>query len=700
MLETLTNAVHGFSDTMSVGFNTILQFFAAHSLLSGILTLLFSGVCRFLLPLLALLVVVRCARSLFQSKWEPECWGHLTLSNGERLPLNHWENLVGRARFADVQLLYPSVSRTHAALIRDSKGSWMLHPLNSKNGVTLNNQPVTTAIPLQPRDIIAFGGISTCFLPATKEEERQQADKRLRPGKVFSPSITLLLLTLFQLLLSIEILAAVPAEHQKSILFSFGLLIAVMWGLYLLYRIFRRTGYELETLAFFLTTLCLTITACTAPGSIKKQTFCVIVGIVLFFSMTLFLRYPEFVRKARWPMAAGSMLLLGINLLLAAVHFGARNWLSIGGISFQPSEFVKIVFILVGAVTLDKMFERKNLIITLLYSAFCVGCLGLMSDFGTALIFFVTFLAITFLRSGDLASVAFMLASAVFAGYIVLQFKSYIFARFAVYRHVWEDPSNLGYQQTRTLSAIANGGLFGKGVGNGWLHNVGASNTDLVFGVISEEMGLLIALLTVAVILIMSVFAVREASAARSSFNVITACSVAMIFVVQTMLNVFGSTDLLPLTGVTLPFVSVGGSSMMSCWTLLAFIKASDTRQNAALAVRLPQKKKKDSAEEEPEAWQERTGFLYRPHDLKNGDDSEPTRLHMKLTETQPIPAPVPAPAPEPEPEAPADFPDVNITAAALASDADNWKDYFLKAEEWDNKTAPADPKAEEWEEK
>ena len=88
-------------------------------------------------------------------------------------------------------------------------------------------------------------------------------------------------------------------------------------------------------------------------------------------------------------------------------------------LSFQPSEIVKLAFILGGATTLDRMFTRRNLIFTLLFSAFCVGCLGLMSDFGTALLFFATFLAIAFLRSGDLPSVSFMGAAAVFGGYII-----------------------------------------------------------------------------------------------------------------------------------------------------------------------------------------------------------------------------------------------------------------------------------------
>jgi cell division protein FtsW (lipid II flippase) len=311
------------------------------------------------------------------------------------------------------------------------------------------------------------------------------------------------------------------------------------------------------------------------------------------------------------------------------------------------------------------------------YSAYCVGCLGLMSDFGTALIFFVAFLAITFLRSGDLASVLLMVLAAFSAGYIVLQFKSYILSRFSIYRHVWDDPSNLGYQQTRTMSAMANGGLFGKGVGNGWLKHVGAANTDLVFGVISEEMGLILAVTAVAAIVVMALFAVREASAARSSFYVITACSAAMIFVVQAMLNVFGSTDLLPLTGVTLPFVSVGGSSMISCWSLLAFINASDTRQNAALSVRLPRKKKKGESDE-PESWRTATGFFAVPHEEPElGDEgSETVKFRPVDLETMEQNAPEGA-APQDEEQLPP------LDVEEGSSDADNWREYFLKDEDW-----------------
>lgn len=635
-LSTVGQSLSGFWDALSGTLHTV---FADPGTANGLL-LAVSHILQFLLPLLAILILVRCGRSLLQGKIETEVWGFLVTANQEAFPLNHWENLIGRSHRCDVVLSYPTVSRSHAALIRDDKGQWQLFPLQAKNGVLLNGQEITEPQPVQEGDLFDMGGLVLSFLPATEEELHAQAQRRTKPGRRFSQGMTLFLVMLFQCILCFQLLLAHWEEAGTATFQCFCVLTLAMWLMYCIYRILRRRGFEIETLAFFLTTLCLTVTADSAPNSLYKQTLCILLGLALFFTLSLVLRNLELAKRFRWPVAAFSMALLAFNVLFGARLFGARNWVEIGPISFQPSELVKIAFILVGATTLDRMFAKRNLIFTLLFSVFCVGCLGLMSDFGTALIFFVAFLAIAFLRSGDLASVLFMTAAAASGGFIILKYKSYIAARFMVYRHVWEDTIHYGYQQTRTMSAIASGGLFGQGAGNGWLKGIGASNTDLVFGVISEELGLILALCCVAAIILLALFAVKEASTARSSFYVIAACATAMIFVVQTMLNVFGSTDLLPLTGVTLPFVSCGGSSMISCWALLAYIKASDTRQNSGLAVRLPKRiRKRCQAETPPEE----------------------------------------APLPEEEPLPPRD-PDRDPIISEddpLYTDADNWQQYF-----------------------
>ena len=147
------------------------------------------------------------------------------------------------------------------------------------------------------------------------------------------------------------------------------------------------------------------------------------------------------------------------------------------------------------------------------------------------------------------------------------------------------------------MMCIASGGLLGLGAGNGWLKYVAAADTDLVFAFVSEEWGLIVAVTLVCAIVVLGVFVLRSCAVGRSSFYTIGACAAVAIFMTQTILNVFGTMDLLPLTGVTFPFLSNGGSSMLSSWGLLSFIKAADTRQNASLAVKTVQPEEVDEDE-------------------------------------------------------------------------------------------------------
>ena len=178
---------------------------------------------------------------------------------------------------------------------------------------------------------------------------------------------------------------------------------------------------------------------------------------------------------------------------------------------------------------------------------------------------------------------------------MVLLAKPYIWKRFATWRHAWEYASSGGYQQTRTMTAIASGGLLGVGPGNGFLKRVAASDTDLVFGLVCEEWGLITGILIVLCIIALAWFAIRSCRMSRSSYYTIAACSATSMIVFQTALNLFGSVDMLPLTGVTFPFVSNGGSSMLFAWGLLAFLKATDTRPNASFANAIYYRRRKNA---------------------------------------------------------------------------------------------------------
>ncbi len=136
------------------------------------------------------------------------------------------------------------------------------------------------------------------------------------------------------------------------------------------------------------------------------------------------------------------------------------------------------------------------------------------------------------------------------------------------------------------MMCIASGGLFGLGAGNGWLKYVFCGGYGPRFAFLCEEWGLIIGLSAVEVIVILAVFTVRSAKVGRSSFYTIAACAAVAILTIQTILNVFGTMDLLPLVRRDVPVPFNGGSSMLASWGLIAFLKAADTRQNASFAVR------------------------------------------------------------------------------------------------------------------
>lgn len=556
----------------------------------------YTTVARFVFPILALLILVRSIRSLLTVPHLPEVWGYLSLPSGGEEPLTHWENTIGRAGSSDVVLNYPTISRQHAALIRSEDDTWTAHDLESTGGVTVNGKVVEGATPLDYGDVLGLGGVETVLL-SVSAEEKENRRKRRRQSHPVSPWLGLIFLTLFQAATAIQLVIGLGDKATAAIPTTFLCLIGVMWGYFLFMRSMRRIGFEMETIAFFLSTLSLAVTASSAPGSLFKQFAALLAGLIVFLVLGVLLRDLNRAQKLRWLAAAGAVGLLAVTVLLGRNISGARNWIIIGSMSFQPSELAKICYIFAGAATLERLFHKRNIWLFIALTGACMGCLAIMSDFGTAAIFFVTFLVIAYLRSGDWATLGLITGAGVAAAGLIVTLKPYILRRFAIWGHAWSDPSTLGFQQVRTMSASASGGLIGVGAGEGWLHRIGAADTDLVFGMLCEEWGLIIAVLAVLCIVTLAVFAVRSCRAARSSFYVIAACGTAALLVFQTCLNVFGAVDILPLTGVTFPFVSNGGSAMLGSWGLLAFLKATDTRQNASFAIRLSSGRKERAEE-------------------------------------------------------------------------------------------------------
>ena len=399
----------------------------------------------------------------------------------------------------------------------------------------------------------------------------------LKKTKNVNLILMLFVITLFQLTCLFTLISKASSEHKTGIILTFGIYILVEYIYFIGARLLlKRKGFEVELIAFLLTSIGLSITTSVYPDKALKQLVAVLIGIGGFIFLQWLLRDLKRVSVLRVPVGIAAVGLLAFTLIFATATNGAKNWLYIGGLSIQPSELVKVAFIFVGAASLEKLQSNKSLTKFIIFAFACVGALFLMYDFGTALIFFFTFIVISFMRSGDIRTLVLVCTVALMGGLIVLMFRPYVANRFAAYGHVWEYFDTSGYQQTRTMIYSASGGLFGVGLGNGELRDIFAATEDLVFGVVCEEFGMIMAGAILLSYVALLVYSIRHSKYARSSFYAICACAASSLMLFQASLNVFGVNDILPLTGVTLPFISRGGSSVICCWMLLAFIKAVD----------------------------------------------------------------------------------------------------------------------------
>lgn len=547
-------------------------------------------VLRIALPLMSLLIIYKTYSALRHNRRDERPLIMLFDEDSKRaIPVLYWENSIGRSKRCDIYLNDDTVSREHAVLLRRDDG-WIITDTGSKAGVYVNSTKTDGRTNIYLDDKIRIGSTTLTVKRAEEFEGPSARSWFFKPkGKrSITPKRLLALITFFILLMSAS--ACLKAENLSSGVIDFmpfkygGIMIALTWATYAVTTlVFKRVNFEIESLAFFLTSVGVLLSVHQIERQAIVQIASAVIGIILFEFLIKFLEVPDRVSKwTRWIYIA-SLGLLAVNLVFGQVQHGAANWINIGGISVQPSEIVKVGFIFVGASTLDQLQTKKNLLGFIIFSALCVGALALMGDFGTALIFFATFLLIAFMRSGDFKTIILAVSSAVFASTIALRFKPYIAERFKCWRHVFEEPYlyDTGYQQARTLIYCASGGLFGVGLGNGYLKDLFASESDLAFGLVCEEMGLIMAVSLAVCIGALVFYARAITTRSRSTFYSISACCAAGLLVIQLSLNIFGATDILPMTGVTFPFISAGGSSMISCWGLMAFIKAADERTYA-----------------------------------------------------------------------------------------------------------------------
>lgn len=322
-----------------------------------------------------------------------------------------------------------------------------------------------------------------------------------------------------------------------------------------------------------------------------RQILWFIIGIVTYFVTVLVFGKIKFWNKLKYVYMILCFALIGATLVFGDEVNGSKNWIVIGNISVQPSELIKIFYCLCISCYFSalppfdskKKDKRRRIlgipvdeIVLCIYVYACMGALALFQkEWGTALLLFMIYFAMCFVYKTSNLLKMINIGGIVLVGLVGFLFLAdHIGVRVSAWRDPWQDASGGGYQIIQSLIAIASGGYFGVGLGNGMPQAVPFAETDFIFAAICEEMGMFTGF---AVILLYFLLTYRGVKIALKSTNEYLKCACLSLVVAigfQTFIIIGGVIKLIPLTGITLPFVSYGGSSMLASFIMLGIITA------------------------------------------------------------------------------------------------------------------------------
>lgn len=309
--------------------------------------------------------------------------------------------------------------------------------------------------------------------------------------------------------------------------------------------------------------------------SAKKQFAYMAAGMVVCMILPWLLRHYHKLQEEGWFYAVLGLILLLVVLFFGKAKYGAKNWLHIGPLSIQPSEFVKIIFVFAFASILSQTkFTLKSVIQVSAMAAAFVLVLVLEKDLGAALIFFLCYLFMLYVATGKkrlLAAGFGAGAAASFAGYHLF---SHVRTRVLAWQDPWSDIDNKGYQIAQSLFAIGTGGWFGMGLMQGMPDRVPIRESDFIFSAISEELGAFFGICMILIYVSCFIWFASIAVKAANPFFKLSALGFTVIMMSQTFLTLGGVTKFIPSTGVTLPLVSYGGSSVLSVIIMMCSLQS------------------------------------------------------------------------------------------------------------------------------
>ncbi len=337
-------------------------------------------------------------------------------------------------------------------------------------------------------------------------------------------------------------------------------------------------------------------------GMAATQLLWFAVGIVAMLGIAIGLRDYTFLRHYKYTWAAIGIGLLAATLVLGYEVNGARLWIDLGPISVQPGEFLKIVLVIFLA---GYLAETRTLLTSarlrigflsipplpyflpmlVLFGAVMLIAVRL-NDLGTALLFYGIFLTMLFAATGRRSYVLIGLILFVAGAFVAYQLFGHVQARVNVWLDPFADPLGAGFQPVRAIYALGRGGIFGEGLGQGLVTLAGSLtipfvHTDFIFTAIAEELGLLGAFAVLGLAAVLVFRGLRIAALARDDFGALLAVGLTASLGLQTLIIIGGNTKLIPLTGITLPFVSYGGSSVLASFIMLGLLLAVSHRSSS-----------------------------------------------------------------------------------------------------------------------
>lgn len=277
--------------------------------------------------------------------------------------------------------------------------------------------------------------------------------------------------------------------------------------------------------------------------------------------------------KIPWVYGMLGLALLVVVCLVGNTSFGAQLSLTIKGISVQPSEFVKITFVFFVATMFYRSTEFKQVVITTVVAAAHVLVLVLSKDLGSALIYFVTYLMMLFVATSSWVYLGSGLAGGSLAAVVAYKLFAHVRRRVEAWRDPWSDIDNKGYQVTQGLFAMGTGGWFGMGLYQGMPEKIPVVDKDFIFAAVSEELGAIYAICILLICVGCFLQFMIIATKMQAMFYKLIAFGLGTMYITQVFLTVGGVLKFIPSTGVTLPFVSYGGSSVLATFILFNIIQ-------------------------------------------------------------------------------------------------------------------------------